>query len=278
MIIKRTLNPGNFVRFQADFAFLQKLIAGSQGTLDLAIRDNYLNLYYRGYSLARIQFKKNRQYEVRVHEKFWKGPLAKHKKINSLTKKSGSYVVANVSQKDLHPFFQRAHLDRMFSAIKTAGTSEELVFEQMLISDNLERKDFLIIDRQITDKVFKGRMDLLALRKVKGKGNQYQFVVLEVKMGNNLELSGDVAKQLSGYNKHIEANFGDYKKCYEEHYRQKKAFGLFSEPSFSTIDIVSGVDGVVVVGGYSVQATKAIDQLKAKKKGISVQAFKNKIK
>jgi len=47
--------------------------------------------------------------------------------------------------------FQKKYLDKLFSNIKEVNYSEEITFEQMLITDNSDRSDLIIIDRQVTE-------------------------------------------------------------------------------------------------------------------------------
>jgi len=116
-------------------------------------------------------------------------------------------------------------------------------------------------------------MDLLAL--IRKKNNDYQFCVLEVKLGNNPELRGDVVEQLEGYKKRISENFPDYKVCYQMNFIQKQELGLLNDSL--TVNIVPDVLGVVVVGGYSGIAEKSIKKLKRKAPNIKVLQLKNKI-
>ena len=118
----------------------------------------------------------------------------------------------------------------------------------MLITDNLNRKDFIMIDRQVTETGMDAKLDLLALRK--GKGNQFCFEVIEVKLGNNKELSLDVGEQLSRYTKHIKSNIKDWIHCYKEVYGQLKTLRLLDKLPWKEIEIGQEVKGLVVVGGY----------------------------
>jgi hypothetical protein len=146
----------------------------------------------------------------------------------------------------------------------------------MLITDNLERNDLILIDRQVTDtKLKRRRMDLLALKQT--QGNQYQFLVLEVKMGNNPELKDRVANQVSIYVDHINEYFLAYKACYEKHFSQKKKMGIFTKPDWDEIKIVPGVKGTIIVGGYSVIAKDQVAALKASYPNLAVQSFEYKI-
>ena len=110
MPIKRTLNKANQARLMTDFRFLPKVISSFRGELDLAIRDNYLNLYFRGHSAARIGFKRGGQYEIRLHRKFWEGPLEKDTRFRHAPVSSPHYITLEVGPELLHPFFQTKHL------------------------------------------------------------------------------------------------------------------------------------------------------------------------
>jgi len=141
------------------------------------------------------------------------------------------------------------------------------------MTDNVNRQDLIIIDRQVVDKKHRTKMDLLAL--TKNKDNDYQFCIIEVKLGNNPELKGNVITQLKGYVKRISKYFNDYKECYEINFRQKQEMGLFN-PSLK-INIFPGVLSVIVVLGYSGIAQKSIKELKSKDPTIRILHLKNTI-
>jgi len=161
----------------------------------------------------------------------------------------------------------------MSHKVKTVNFQEEVIFEQMIMTDNVDRKDFIIIDRQISDKTDRTKMDLLAL--VKQADSNYQFCVIEVKLGNNPELKGDVIDQLKGYIHRIEKNFEAYKECYEQNFKQKQELGLFEKSLH--INIIHGVEGIVVILGYSGLAQKSIALLKGKDPSIKILHLKNVI-
>jgi len=284
-VIKRYLSDENLQRFETDFENLIKIINNSNGELDIAIRDNYLNIYYKGNSLAKISFKAPDKYKVDIHKKFFKGTNADNRKFYDTRKTNSKDYVSLILSSKTPPlrFFQKKHINQFCSGIKKVNYGEEIVFEQVLITDNLERDDLIIIDRQITDKELKRkRMDLLALKQIKVKYNKYRFLVIEVKLGNNPELEKDVAGQLDGYVKHIEKHFNDYKKCYEKQYEQKRKMGILNTHSFPSIEIEKPVECIVVVGGYSRLATEKIINLKKYFKEryfkeLNVKQFTNKL-
>jgi len=55
VIIKRYFSQKNLDRVKDDFKFLLRMIKDKdyRGEFGLALRDNYFNLYYKGYRLAR---------------------------------------------------------------------------------------------------------------------------------------------------------------------------------------------------------------------------------
>lgn len=292
MIIKRYIKDKYLERLQQDFAFLPGILKNLYGEIDLALRDNYFNLYYRGNSIAKVVFKRDGRYEVLIHNKFYNGTSAakdkrfknmligadkQDEKLNNSDEsiaeseqddKNGTYIRLDIDKNLLHPLLQRKYLVDFSSKVKSRNFSEELTLEQMIISDN-SRDDLILIDRQVTDTRLKKRMDLLALKQ--RQDNQYSFLVIEVKMGSNPELAGKVADQLEGYLSHIEKYFSDYKACYEENYRQKKVFGLIDQPAYQEITIVPGVEGMVVVGGYSGLAAVRINTLIEQHPALNVQ-------
>jgi len=265
--IERYLNDDNFSRIETDFKFLIKQIVASKGELGLEIRNNYFNVYYKGNSLAKISFKDNEVYEIKIHEGFYDGTAAsKDTRFPSSTPKS-HYHSLQINRDLIHPFFQQKYLDEFMANIKKRGWGEEVTFEQQIITDNMKREDLIIIDRQVTDNIIKGRIDLLALKQI--EGNRYSFLVIEVKLGNNVELQNEVAEQLNAYVKHVKDNLVAFSGCYQKQYSQKKRMGLLDVPHES-IEIDGDVEGCVVVIGYSGLAENKIKALKNNHPNINV--------
>jgi hypothetical protein len=266
MVIKRYLDPKNLTKIKNDFSFLVKNfeLDNYMGEFYIALRENYFNIYFQGNSLARVDFLKNGYYNFKIHERFYKGTKAsemvEEKKLKLSEGKS--YKVITLDQKNLKSFLTMKHIKGFASKIRKVNHSEELRLEQVVITDNLGREDIIIIDRQVADKDVKKRVDLLALKKVEGSEKKFSFLVIEVKLGNNPELKGKVAEQLSAYVKHIEDKFEDYKTCYLKHFKQKKEIGLIKKPEYEDIEIIKPVKGMVLVLGYSGIAKSRIKTLR----------------
>lgn len=268
--MKRYLEEEKLQRVLSDFEFLFDRIRKSHGELDFRLRDGYFSLYYKGNSLAKVTIRKN-GYLAEIHEKFATDKVFRgDTRFENLGDQSGNYITFLLASDEVHPFFQKKHLDRLCSNIARVGYSEEITFEQMLITDNLNQEDFLIIDRQVTETALRRkRMDLLALRQI--ANNRFHFIVIEVKLGNNPELCYDVADQLKGYIEHIQLHFEEWKAAYEETYRQMKRLRLFDLPRYGESEILSDVEGLVVVGGYSGIAKKSIKELESQFSDIQVK-------
>jgi hypothetical protein len=278
-IIKRYIsNDDSFSDIVSDFGFLIEKIRSSGFEYDLQIRDGYFNLYYKGNSIGKISYKQKKgRYEITIHKKFVDEKITQ--RFEPVLK--DSYQTFSVERKQLHPLFSADNLKSMSMKVKKNFFQEEVIYEQMLMTDNVGRDDLMIIDRQVSDKVSSTKMDLLSLKR-NGDGD-YQFCILEVKLGNNQELEGTeddtkkkgVNKQLAEYIERIEDNFEDYKDCYEKNLEQKERLGLIKRPE--RFRIVPGVLGVVVVMGYSGMADRKIQELKMKDPSIKVVQLDNRL-
>jgi hypothetical protein len=269
-VIRRYFSDHVFQPIKNDFAFLIDKIKQSGFELDLELRDNYFNLYCRGNSLGKVSYStKTGLYAVSVHKKFVGDDVRKRFK----HQERGEYLTFHLPSRDLHPFFSSKNLTSMGQKVKAVNYQEEIAFEQMLMTDNVGRTDLIIIDRQVRDTASSTKMDLLALSRK--KGNEFNFCVIEVKLGNNRELEGAVLTQLQGYIERIASNHDAYKRCYELNISQKQALELL--PAALSIDIVPGVIGLIVVGGYSGIADKKVRALVGRNPSIKVLHLKNVI-
>jgi len=274
MPIRRYFSEENLKRVSKDFKFLLKMVQNRYGEYDFAIRDNYFNIYYQGNSIAMVRINKAPRYTIVMSEKFFDGTKADNPKFYISKTYKDAKVRIKLETRQLHRFFQVKHIEDFSSRVRKVNNGEEINFEQALITDNMNREEYIIIDRQTTDTLLKKkRMDLLALRQV--NDNKYNFEVVEVKLGKNKELKDAVISQLDFYVSHIRNNFIEYKNCFETNYEQKKKLGLIETPNFESIDIVGDVKGIIVVGGYYGYGLKHINELKENHPSANVTQFRN---
>lgn len=270
MIIERYLkiDSGTWEKLKKDLKFLVRFINSSGGEYSLQLRENYFNIYYQGSSLAMVRPNKNGTYTVFIHEKFAKGEdlLKKLQQYSINVRNRGQYVVFNIKPRNFHQFFQKSNIDRLSSKIRAEHPGEEIIFEQVLITDNPPSEKFIIIDRQVADRVNKAKIDLLVLKRDSTE-KPFHFLVIEVKLGRNPELRGKVGRQLNEYVHHIRKYIEDYVDCYKENYCRKKELGLLSPDLPDKIEIDKNketVEGLVVVCGYSGLAEQNIKHLRQK--------------
>ncbi len=255
--MQRSVKPEKFEKFKKDFKPVVDIILKSKGELDFRIRPGYFNIYYKGNSLAKIEFSKD-DYKITISKKFSQGIFDKDKRFADYSS-SGEYNIYKIESNLVHAFFQIEHINKLESNIKKVNYSEELIAEQMILTDNRENEDVIILDKQINDTNYKGRMDLLALKRV--EGSTYQFYVIEVKMGNNLELSNAVHDQITNYIDYIAKNIDEWKTSYLQTYYQLMELGLHPNMN-KQINVTNDVSGVVVSCGYSGLGAAQIEELK----------------
>lgn len=281
-IIERYLDESNLGRIRRDFQFLLDTVKRSRGELELALRKGRVSIYYRGNSLATITLRPREKYRIDIHSEFYHPNTRPGRRPRGRLEmpvepeEHGRYMRVEVDARDAHRVLQKTNRDKLMWAIRDLHHSEELAFEQILITDNPPTRHFMLIDRQVQDSKRRQRLDLLGLRRL--DDGRYGFVVIEVKLGKNEELSEAVAGQLQGYVDHIRKWHGQYRHCYELNYAQKRQLGLFDDDLPEQIEICGEhVEGLVVVGGYTRQADEQAEQLKASHGEIKVLVFRNRL-
>ncbi|MCH8817730.1 MAG: hypothetical protein IIC92_08390 [Chloroflexi bacterium] len=282
-VIRRYFDDrATLARVTRDFGRLIRFINASHAEYTLQLRQNSFNVYYRGSSLASVRPSGRGRYSVRIHRRFLQGTVKDKMSQHCDEQPYGgaddgaSNIRFYVRPAQLPRFFQSNHLSALASNIARVNYSEELAFEQVLMTDNPASERLIVIDRQIADHSWTRQLDLLALARDSDSG-PFHFLVIEVKTGKNPELRHKVGQQLTDYLDHIREHFADYIDCYKENYRQKKLMGLFGDDLPAEIEIESSVKGLVISGGYSRRAEEAKAALVCDYPDIRVQIIKNVI-
>jgi hypothetical protein len=174
-------------------------------SLMLAIRDNYINIYYRGGNLLRVKEQTNGTYTSFFDEKY-----RKHIKLPSATIKSTAEATAWV---DAFPYLKEA-ID-LFLSIHNKPERE---FQQVVARENnfstiSNDSEYFISDIEFADSVLSARFDMLAIRWLASErknGSNCRPALIEMKYGDGalagksglLEHLQDMHKLISDKNKY----------------------------------------------------------------------------
>lgn len=187
--------------------------------LDLEIRDNYLNIYYKGHSLLHLAEKAPGDYQLTIHPEFKKDlPIP-----GRFTDK------ASVSE------FLKAIPHLKENIIYCKKPSLEIEYEQLIIrANNYEPRnatEYFIIDRQyVAAKI--GRFDLTGIywnRNRRRKGQTVPLCFMEIKFALNSDIQ-DVDQQMLRYYEAIQGDAVGLAEEAEVMLKQKLELGLFNQP------------------------------------------------
>ncbi len=188
--------------------------------LILEIREDALNIYYKGHSLLKLSHKGDR-YGVALHEKF---------------QVQGIRGLTHLDTPAETDRFVRAIPEIKEQIVKLGPVGNEIEYEQMLVrANNCEpdlNTEYFIIDRQCVTADGKARFDLMAIHwPVQGKrrrGQEVALALLEVKFSLNPDI-GQLHKQLSRYYGSVAADVERISHEAQTLLRQKIDLGLFNQ-------------------------------------------------
>lgn len=186
--------------------------------LDLEIRDNYLNIYYKGNSLLRLDEATPPRYRVKIDTKFL----------------AGQPLLDLVDPQTVSCFL--AAIPRLKENIQIHGKSTvETEYEQLVIRANnyqpRNNSEYFVIDRQYAGPA--GRFDLTGLfwpRKGRQKNRMAYPCLIEIKYALNPDIQ-EVHAQLSRYYAAIQNNLESFVLEAETVFKQKLELGLFNLPA-----------------------------------------------
>ncbi|MCL5960058.1 MAG: hypothetical protein M1358_12240 [Chloroflexi bacterium] len=191
----------------------------SDRDLLLEIREDYINVYYKGYSLLKLSQARDR-YLVGIHKKF---------QVPSI-----SELPTLGTQADTQEFVRAipAIKERILSIGKGGN---EIEYEQNLIrANNGEPRlntEYFVIDRQVVSAGHQGRFDLIAVYWSSAGRRPRQIVpliLLEVKFGLNTDIA-NIHKQLEGYYESLPDPIAGLAEEAEILLRQKVQLGLIHQ-------------------------------------------------
>jgi len=221
-----------------DKNFVKELLAGSlkgcleyvinDDTLDLEIRENYINIYYRGGNALKVN-KNGKDYQYEFDDNYIKetNPVISKAELDKLR-----------NQPDWNNYFPKAKqtMDFYFSKHR----NEEGEFQQLVVRENnyssiANGTDYFIIDIEY-DNHKNARFDIIAVewpsetsKRKLSKNYKPKLVIIEMKYGDGA-LSGDAGMEEHGndFSKFISnpTDLNDFKKEMLCLFKQKRALGL----------------------------------------------------
>lgn len=233
--------------------------------------NEYMDIYYKG-NAVKIDFYKRyiNRFKISLHNKFLPEKLKNETSFGFMS--GAKYAWASGDSYFLSDFL--THLDDIKKMIdRSTVRNREIEYEVQILISNSKRSSekiekFFFIDRQITENRLGIRLDLLGLRQI--EGNRYKFVVVELKRGKNRDLDGEVVEQLNkGLDYLSNADtFEAFKNCYEINYTQQKSLELPGLPKFDSIEIETGVEGLILVVEPDKNTCNKIRKIKENKHNI----------
>jgi len=185
--------------------------------LNLEIRNNYINVYYKGNSLLKLSETSTHQYKAVIDKKF-------------------------LEELRFPLVFTEGNIDRFLSAIpllkqnivKHGKRSLELEYEQMIIrANNYEPRnnsEYFIVDRQYAVK--EGQYDLTGIfweRSRRRKNQEVPVCLMEIKFALNADIN-IVHEQIYRYYKSIKPRAAEFATEMQFVFRQKLDLGIYKQP------------------------------------------------
>lgn len=184
--------------------------------LDLQIRENYINIYFKGNSLLKLEESKPGKYRVTIDPKF-----------------IGRSNIPDLNDEESTKIFLRQVPKLKERMIRFGKSSLEIEYEQLIIRANnhepRNNSEYFIIDRQYATPT--GRFDLTGFywnRNRRRKGQEVPLCYMEVKFALNTDIK-DVHHQIERYYYEIQRNTKYIAEEAEIILRQKLELGLFDQ-------------------------------------------------
>jgi hypothetical protein len=184
--------------------------------LDLYIRENYINIYFKGSALLKLSERNPQQYKVEIHPKYLEG-----------------LQVADLNDAAAVADFV-SNIPALKANIIAAGrTALEIEYEQLIVRANnnepRNNSELFIVDRQYA--MGRERIDLMGFQwiaKGRRKGQAVEPCIIEVKFGLNPDIRG-IAGQLRRYYEGVKKNPAGIAAELETVFRQRLDLGLYDQ-------------------------------------------------
>lgn len=186
-----------------EFEYIKQLVSEDK-ELFLAIRENYMNIYYMGGSLAKIGFDKDRKVYFELHQKYVNGEGIGYVRL-SLDEHKEKVKLLKENIKKIALSNQEGIKDKDIVHKKVA---REKICQQWIINkNNVEDGEWYYLDMEYTMKgIPSGRFDMIAVKKKPDNNNKHQVALVELKIGDERYTSMTNAKYYDekNYDKYLE--------------------------------------------------------------------------
>ena len=184
--------------------------------LNLEIRENYINVYYKGNSLLKLTDTRSSRYRAAYQVKFVEGLNLP----SDFTASAADQFVAAI------PMLKQ-------NVIRCGKRSIEIEYEQMIIrANNFEPRnnsEYFIVDRQYV--MDEGRFDLTGIfweRNRRRRDQEVPVCLMEIKFALNVDIS-EVHEQLARYYEAIKPHVATIATEMQTVFRQKIGLGLYQQ-------------------------------------------------
>jgi len=158
------------------FLYIKELARDSE--LLLAIRENYINIYYMGGSLAKIGFDKQGEVYFEVHEKYLGKSSEGYERL-SLKKHKENLVKIKENIKNI------AFSNKLQNSKNKKNTREKVCQQWIINQNNTHNSEWYYVDMEYMIKGNPlGRFDMIAIKKKADVNGKHQVALVELKVGS----------------------------------------------------------------------------------------------
>lgn len=165
-----------------EFTYIKQLVSKDKD-LFLAIRENYMNIYYMGGNLAKIGIDRHKNIYFELHKKYVYGEgtgyvrlsLNEHRdKIESIKKNIEKIALSKNGLIDEN------------DGVHKKTTREKICQQWIINKNNIGDGDWYYIDMEYTMKnIPSGRFDMIAIKKTVDENEKHQVALIELKIGSD---------------------------------------------------------------------------------------------
>ena len=203
--------------------------------LDLEIREDYLNIYYKGNSILKLDESRDHTYHSTIHKKFL-----------------GDFHLPEIQDRNTVSDFIKSLPAIKQNILLHGASSIEIEYEQMIIRANnnepRNNSEYFILDRQYSAGKA-GRFDLTGFywpRNGRHKGQSVPLCLIEIKYALNQDIQ-KLDEQICRYYDAVQNDVEGFCKEAETIFQQKLALGLLRQPparveAMKTLKFIRDID------------------------------------